>query len=439
MAKVMLVEDDNNLREIYQLRLQAEGYDIVTAKDGEEALVVAKAEKPELIISDVMMPKISGFEMLDILRNTDGLKDVKIIMLTALGQTDDQARADKLGADRYLVKSQVTLEDIAKTAHELLEDEAKAADAVLPAAATDVVAAPVQAAPVVAAPVATPPAPDPVPTPAEPAAQAAAPAPVATPEPTSPSPDPATSPVAAAAAPVDTASATSGAQTTAQEEANVEANIENFIAGATTEATPPQSSPENSDTPEAAPEPAVEPAPPVVEAPIAPPVVAPEPVVAAPVENPAPAASNDQLMTDAVNTINASANQEAAPIAVPPPPSEAVVPVTAQPATPAPAPAAPPAEPAASPSSSEQVAIANKKVITPIESSPKKDINTLLALEQAKAAANQPPPPPVAVIATNESGPEQQPLIAQVQSGVPPVQANPEGENTPTDPNSIAL
>jgi hypothetical protein len=144
-------------------------------------------------------------------------------------------------------------------------------------------------------------------------------------------------------------------------------------------------------------------------------------------------------MTDAVNTINASANQEAAPIAVPPPPSEAVVPVTAQPATPAPAPAAPPAEPTASPSSSEQVAIANKKVITPIESSPKKDINTLLALEQAKAAANQPPPPPVAVIATNESGPEQQPLIAQVQSGVPPVQANPEGENTPTDPNSIAL
>src|SRR4051794_30381245 len=124
MAKILLVEDDNNLREIYSARLQAEGYKIVTAKDGEEALVVAKGEKPDLVISDVMMPKISGFEMLDILRNTDGMQDVKVIMLTALGQSDDQERADKLGADRYLVKSQVTLEDIVKVAHELLGDGA---------------------------------------------------------------------------------------------------------------------------------------------------------------------------------------------------------------------------------------------------------------------------------------------------------------------------
>ncbi len=122
MPKVMLVEDDNNLREIYEARMQAEGFDVVTAKDGEEALVVAKAEHPELVISDVMMPKISGFEMLDILRNTDGLKDVKVIMLTALGQADDQQRADRLGADRYLVKSQVTLEDIVNAAHQLLGD-----------------------------------------------------------------------------------------------------------------------------------------------------------------------------------------------------------------------------------------------------------------------------------------------------------------------------
>ena len=122
MSKVMLVEDDNNLREIYEARLQAEGYTIVSAKDGEEALVVAKAEKPDLIISDVMMPKISGFEMLDILRNTPELRDVRVVMLTALGQTEDQSRASHLGADRYLVKSQVTLEDIVKVAHELLGD-----------------------------------------------------------------------------------------------------------------------------------------------------------------------------------------------------------------------------------------------------------------------------------------------------------------------------
>lgn len=121
MAKIMLVEDDNNLREIYEARLLAEGYEIVSAHDGEEALALAVKEKPDLIISDVMMPKISGFDMLDILRTTPEIKDTKVIMMTALSQAEDKDRADKLGADRYLVKSQVTLEDVAKIAREVLE------------------------------------------------------------------------------------------------------------------------------------------------------------------------------------------------------------------------------------------------------------------------------------------------------------------------------
>lgn len=116
----MLVEDDNNLREIYGERLIAEGYEIVSAGDGEEALALAVKEKPDLIISDVMMPKISGFDMLDILRQTPETKDTKVIMMTALSQTEDKDRADKLGADKYLVKSQVTLEDVARVVHDLI-------------------------------------------------------------------------------------------------------------------------------------------------------------------------------------------------------------------------------------------------------------------------------------------------------------------------------
>ena len=123
MTKILLVEDDNNLREIYGERLMAEGYDIVSASDGEEALQTAVTEKPDLIISDVMMPKISGFDMLDILRQTPETKDVKIIMMTALSQAEDKTRADKLGADKYLVKSQVTLEDVARVVHDLLGDD----------------------------------------------------------------------------------------------------------------------------------------------------------------------------------------------------------------------------------------------------------------------------------------------------------------------------
>lgn len=124
MPKIMLVEDDNNLREIYGARLQAEGHTIVSANDGEEALALAVKEKPDLIISDVMMPKISGFDMLDILRSTPETKNTKVIMMTALSQAEDKSRADKLGADLYLVKSQVTLEDVAKAVDRVLTGEA---------------------------------------------------------------------------------------------------------------------------------------------------------------------------------------------------------------------------------------------------------------------------------------------------------------------------
>src|SRR5438045_4144386 len=123
MAKIMLVEDDNNLREIYEARLLAEGYEIVSAKDGEEALALAVKEKPDLIIADIMMPNISGFDMLDILRSTPETTNTKVIMMTALSQAEDKQRATKLGADRYLVKSQVTLEDVAKVAREVLENK----------------------------------------------------------------------------------------------------------------------------------------------------------------------------------------------------------------------------------------------------------------------------------------------------------------------------
>lgn len=135
MAKVMLVEDDNNLREIYEARLAAEGYEIVSAHDGEEALALAVKEQPDLIISDIMMPKISGFDMLDILRSTPETKETKVIMMTALSQIEDKERADKLGADRYLVKSQVTLEDVVRVAKELLGQTESQANSIASAAA----------------------------------------------------------------------------------------------------------------------------------------------------------------------------------------------------------------------------------------------------------------------------------------------------------------
>ena len=125
MAKIMLVEDDKSLREIYSIRLVAAGYEVVSAGDGEEALALAVQSRPDLVVSDVMMPKISGFDMLDILRSTPETANIKVIMMTALSSEDQRERGENLGANRYLVKSQVGIEDVINAVHEVLGDRAQ--------------------------------------------------------------------------------------------------------------------------------------------------------------------------------------------------------------------------------------------------------------------------------------------------------------------------
>ena len=127
--RVLLVEDDSNLREIYGARLEAEGFEILAANDGEEALAVAVREKPDLIITDIMMPKISGFDMLDILRTTPETKDIKVIVMTALCQDEDRKRGTDLGADNYIVKSQVTLVDVVSIVKDAISGGATASNA----------------------------------------------------------------------------------------------------------------------------------------------------------------------------------------------------------------------------------------------------------------------------------------------------------------------
>jgi DNA-binding response OmpR family regulator len=110
--RLLLVEDDNALANVYTTRLQSEGFDVRRVANGEEALAAALSYKPDLIILDVMMPKVSGFDVLDILRNTPETANIKIVMLTALSQESDKERAQSLGVDDYLVKSQVVIADV---------------------------------------------------------------------------------------------------------------------------------------------------------------------------------------------------------------------------------------------------------------------------------------------------------------------------------------
>ena len=110
--KILLVEDDTALAAVYKSRLELEGFEIREVNNGEEALSAAIDFKPDLILLDAMMPKISGFDVLDILRNTAATANIRVIMLTALSQPKDKERAESLGVDDYLVKSQVVIGDV---------------------------------------------------------------------------------------------------------------------------------------------------------------------------------------------------------------------------------------------------------------------------------------------------------------------------------------
>lgn len=110
--KILIVEDDIALASVYRSRLELEGFTVDHVANGELALSKVIEFKPDLVVLDAMMPKINGFDVLDILRNTPETTNVRVVMLTALSQPKDKERAEALGADDYLVKSQVVIGDV---------------------------------------------------------------------------------------------------------------------------------------------------------------------------------------------------------------------------------------------------------------------------------------------------------------------------------------
>ena len=123
--KVLLVEDDDNLASVYLTRLEHEGFNVRRVSDGEHALATAVDFLPDLVLLDMMMPNISGFDVLDILRNTPETADAKVVILSARAQDTDRDKAAKLGANDYLVKSQVVISDVIAIIKNQLQEPAE--------------------------------------------------------------------------------------------------------------------------------------------------------------------------------------------------------------------------------------------------------------------------------------------------------------------------
>ncbi len=112
--KILFIEDESALQKTLGDFLKQEGYNTVSALDGETGLKMAKTEKPDLILLDLVLPKMHGFEVLQALKEDAGTKDIPIIILTNLESTGDVEKALELGATTYLVKASYSLEEVIK-------------------------------------------------------------------------------------------------------------------------------------------------------------------------------------------------------------------------------------------------------------------------------------------------------------------------------------
>jgi DNA-binding response OmpR family regulator len=110
--KILIVDDETSLALLYKLRLEIEGFEVVYCDNGETAIQTAREYRPDLILLDLMMPRLSGFDAIDLLRNTLETSETLIIVLSALSQPDDIAKAKDMGADDYIVKSDTSIDEV---------------------------------------------------------------------------------------------------------------------------------------------------------------------------------------------------------------------------------------------------------------------------------------------------------------------------------------
>ncbi len=124
-GKILFVDDDNFLRKVYDAELTENGYEVILAVDGEEGLAKAKAEDPDLIILDMIMPRKNGFEVLTALQADPQLMAIPVIILSNLGQEGDVKKGLDLGAVDYLVKDNTTLSMIIKKMEQFMHSRSQ--------------------------------------------------------------------------------------------------------------------------------------------------------------------------------------------------------------------------------------------------------------------------------------------------------------------------
>lgn len=121
MKKILLVEDDPFLLDIYKTKFQEEGFSVQVAEDGEKALKMVGEDMPDILLLDIVLPSMDGFEFLKEIKSNDKLKNIRIVLLSNLGQKNEVEKGVALGADKYLIKAHYTPSEVVKEIKKILK------------------------------------------------------------------------------------------------------------------------------------------------------------------------------------------------------------------------------------------------------------------------------------------------------------------------------
>jgi DNA-binding response OmpR family regulator len=125
MQKILIIEDDPFLSEMYATKLKQAGFEVEAAFDGQEGLKKTKEDKPDLVLLDIVLPKMDGFEVLEKIKKDEAIREIPVVLLTNLGEKNEVEKGLKIGADEYIIKAHFTPSAVVAKVKEILNQRTK--------------------------------------------------------------------------------------------------------------------------------------------------------------------------------------------------------------------------------------------------------------------------------------------------------------------------
>ncbi len=122
-VKVLIIEDDSYISDMYKIKFESENFETIVAEDGISGIKEIEKQKPDIVLLDIVMPKVDGFSVLKMIKKNEDSKDIPVVLLTNLGQKDNVERGFELGATSYIIKAHFTPSEVVKKVKEILEKE----------------------------------------------------------------------------------------------------------------------------------------------------------------------------------------------------------------------------------------------------------------------------------------------------------------------------